>query len=355
MPRVKKKVARIPNVVNGLTLVQPNRVTDANFKGFSLIMHKIFTAIQLQLQDAVQHSMNNQDINQLELFSESSQDIVLKVPYSSIIKTSTHYNDVRKALLGLASLSAEIPYTDAKGKNMFRISGLLRADIPEKPDYSSSFLIRMDKKMAGLLVEIDKNASGGPINFTKFSYEIAQAATCLHTPPLYKILSSWKSKEFFKVKYSELRKNLGITEDQYQRFSDFKRKVLIPVQIDLKNVGDVWFSFDHKNFKTKDKGEIWLLFKILTHERQELLDKKTESIRHTLVNYGLKPQQNAVLDDILNDDSISREAILSKIMEIDDFIYKNNSDHTKERIENKQAYMVSSLKNTFLSRNNEEE
>lgn len=347
MTREKKKVARIPTIASGMSVIQPNRVTETSFKGFTLIMHKIFTAIQMQLQDAVQHSMNDQIVSQLDLFSNNSNDVVLKIAYSSIIKTKTHYDDVRKALMSMATLAAEIPYKDENGKSMLLMTGLLKAVIPERPDFSSEIEIRIDKRMAHLLVEVDKNSSGGPINFTKFSYDVAQSATCLHTPPLYKILSSWKSKEFFKIKYSELRNMLGINEDQYAKFSDFKRRVLQPVLEDLKNVSDVWFSYEHYRFKTKENGELWLMFKVLTRDRQQLIDKKTESIRFTLVNFGLKPDQNAVLDEILNDESITRESIYTKIMEIEDFIYKNNTDHNKAPIENKQAYMVSSLRKAF--------
>jgi hypothetical protein len=316
-------------------------------------MHKIFTAIQVKLQDAVQHSMDNKEISQLDLFSQDTNDIFIRLEFSSVIKSKTHYDDVRKALLAMAGLTAEIPYFDPNGKKMLLMTGFLRAVIPEKADFSSDIEIRIDKKLANLLIEIDKKPDGKPINFTKFSYEIAQAATCLHTPPIYKILSAWKSKEFYKIRYSEFRNYLGITEDQYKKFSDFKRRVLLPVLADLINVSDVWFGMEHDGFKTKKNGEIWLLFKIVTKERQQLVDKKTESIRFMLHNFGLKPAQNAVLEDILNDSSISREKILMRIMEIEDFIYKNNSSGGKSAIENKQAYMVSSLKKAFLIDNSE--
>jgi len=347
MARQKKKEARLPVLMPGVTLIQPNRVTQTSFKGFTLMMHRIFTAMMLHLQDAIQHSMSNPDVTQLELFSEQSNDIFLRVPYSMILKDKTHYNDVRKALRALSTLGAEIPYTDATGKKKLRITGLLRADVPEKPDYSSDIEISIDKKMAKLLIEIDKNEEQSPINFTKYSYEVAQAATTTHTPPLYKLLSSWKLKGGLTITWKELREILGIPEDQYQRFPDFKKRVLEPVQDDLIKIGDCWFNCNVDGFKTKRKGETWLNFKIITPERKQETDKKTEIIRGTLYNFGMTPAQMKSLDIILNDDTISRESILHKISEIEDFMYKNNQDKSKEPIKSKQAYMLSSLKKSF--------
>lgn len=350
-PRAKKKIASVPNIVNGVTLIQPNRVTNTSYTGFTLIMHKIFTAIQLELQQAVKHSMSNLDLAQLELFSEHSSDILLKIPYKEIIKDNTQYRDVRKALVSMASLTAEIPYTDNSGKKMLRITGLLKADIPAEADYNEVIDIKLDKKIARLLVEVDKNATGNPINFTKFSYEVAQASTCQHTPPIYKLLAAWKTKEFFKIKYSELRTNLGIGEEQYKRYNDFVKRVLVPAYSDLKNCGsDVWFEFEHKGFKSKQKGEIWLHFKVITTELQQLIDKRTENIRYVLRNFGLNPSQNSVLENILNNQTISRENIYTRITEIEDFIYKNNSDPKKEPIVKKEAYMVSSLQKAFAEK-----
>lgn len=347
MARPKKKEARLPVLMPGVTLIQPNRVTQTSFKGFTLMMHRIFTAMMLHLQDAIQHSMGNSDLMQLDLFNKESNDIYVKVPYSMILKDKTHYNDVRKALRALSTLGAEIPYTDPTGKKKLRITGLLRADVPEKPDYASHIEISIDKKMAKLLIEIDKNEEQSPINFTKYSYEVAQAATTTHTPPLYKLLSSWKLKGGLTITWKELREILGIPEDQYQRFPDFKKRVLEPVQDDLIKIGDCWFNCNVDGFKTKRKGETWLNFKIITPERKLEIDKKTEIIKNTLYNFGMTPVQIKSLEHIFASPSISREAILHKISEIDDYMYKHNQDKTKEPIKSRQAYMLSSLKKSF--------
>ncbi|MBB6131533.1 replication initiation protein [Mucilaginibacter lappiensis] len=348
MVRQKKKEARIPVVVPGVFLVQPNRVTQTSFKGFTLMMHRIFTAIVLSLQDAIQYSMKNPDVLQLDLFTQSSDDIFIRVPYSMIIKDKTHYNDVRKALSALATLGAEIPYTDESGKKRLRFTGLLRADIPEKADFSSVIDIKIDKKMAKLLVEIDKNEEQTPINYTKYSYDVAQAATCTHTPPLYKLLSSWKLKGGLTISLKDLRENLGISEDQYKRYPDFKKRVLEPVQDDLIKTGDCWFNCNIDGFKTKRKGELWLNFKIITPQRKDESDKKTEMVKAALYNFGLTHSQLASLNQIFDDDTITREKIMYKISEIEDFMYKNNIDDSKDPILNKPAYMLSSLKKAFL-------
>lgn len=324
---------------------QPNRVTDGHMD-FTLYQGRIFNFIMLKLQDAVKASMNNKKYDQLEMFR--SPDVIrIPIPLNEIVDNPSLYGKVKDAIQDMSARQVHFPFTNAQGIEMRRFTGFIRAEIPERPNYTSDVIIEIETRVAEILVNIDKNAQNLPINYTSYYYEIGQHSKCVYTFPIYRFLSSWKSKGGVSIAIDDLKERLSLA-DKYDRFFDFKKRVLDVVQSELLEKSDLWFNCNTKDFKTFENGKVILNFKIITPEFKKELAKSDDYILNMLKNhYQLSSSQLEPLTKIFKDDDLDRKLIIKRIGEIEEFIYKNNENINKPPIENKGSYMLKALLKQF--------
>jgi plasmid replication initiation protein len=334
----KQKLVLLPEVRN--YVIQPNRITNAIYN-YTLFQERIFTAVMYYLQEPITHSMKNLNYQQLELFT-SSDKVRINIPLKDISRPE-QYKDVKKAIKEMASIVLEIPYTTKEKKERIRITNLFSADIPAVADYSSFVSIDMEKVVASKLIEIDKDFTDKPINYTRYIYEIAQNAETKYTSRLYKIISSWKKKGAFIITLDQLKEHLGII-NKYPSYSDFKRRVLLPAQAELYEKADCWFNCRAKDFEVRDgKTVTHLNFKVITPEFAQEDNKKTDYIRNILKDhFQFTDNDFLALRPILNNDDITRQQIINKIMQIAEHL------STHHDIIHKKEYALKSLMNEFI-------
>ncbi len=194
----KKKVVMLPAIKS--YVYQPNRVTNAVYD-YSLIQERLFNAVIYYLQDAIKLSLKGESYTQLALFREFEQQqfIKIKIPLKEI-SIPQHYDQIKQSIKQLASVVIEIPYNDEITKEKRVIyKGLLSADVPQEASRTTHIEIEIDKRVAKLLIEIEQNKTGQPINYTRFVYEIAQNATNKYTSRIYKLICSWRKKGGFTI------------------------------------------------------------------------------------------------------------------------------------------------------------
>lgn len=333
----KQKLVMLPEVRN--YVIQPNRITNAIYN-YTLFQERIFTAIMYYLQEPINMSMKNLNYQQLDLFT-SSDKVRINIPLKDISRPE-QYKDVKKAIKEMASIVLELPYTTKEKKERIRVTNLFSADIPAHADYSSFVSIDMEKVVAHKLIEIDKDFSSKPINYTRYIYEIAQNAETKYTSRLYKIISSWKKRGGFIITLDQLKENLGII-NKYPSYSDFKRRVLLPAQAELYEKADCWFNCKAKDFEIRDgKAVTHLNFKVITPEFAQEDTKKTDYIKNILRDhYNFTDLDLNEIRPILNSEDISRQDIINKIMQISEYL------STHHEIVHKKEYVIKSIKNEF--------
>lgn len=327
--------------------MQPNVITLTKFFGCDLMMQKIITTLSLIFQDSVNFNIDRKRDIQLSMFEVKGDFVFIEIPYSLLIKEPSNYKLVRNALRKLTTTRVEIPYKNLDtGEDRIRITGLLRVDMPSKPNYSKKIIIDMERRVVERFIQIDLDENG-PVRFTKFLYEVTQNATSKYTAPIYKILASWRSKGIYKVRLNELKEILCIPQNSYSELSDFKKRIIMPVQKDLFERADLWFNCKKKGFTEVKNNEIWLNFKLITPLISEQENNKRQHLKNSLINYGFTDRQLGEIANLLNDVNISSEYIWRLVSQIDEKIVSNNSDRTKDKIINRPAYMVTSLINHF--------
>ncbi|RYX84801.1 RepB family plasmid replication initiator protein [bacterium] len=158
----RKRIIMLPEVKN--YIIQPNRITNAVYN-YTLIQEKIFTAIMFYLQEPINLSMKNVNIHQLDLFTKSEK-VRLTIPLREIAKPR-QYGEVKEAMQQMAGIVINIPYLDANEKKRKKITNLFNFDVPEQAEYQSSVIIEMEKMVAEILIDIDKDPTNQrPINYT---------------------------------------------------------------------------------------------------------------------------------------------------------------------------------------------
>lgn len=277
----QKKIVSLPAIKS--YIYQPNRITKAVYD-YSLIQERIFNAVIFYLQEPIKLSLKGINYTQLSLFqeNEAAPFIKIQIPLREI-SIPQHYAQVKKSIKELASIVVEIPYYDElKKENRVVYKGLLSADIPVESSRSSVIEIEIDKRVAKILIDIEQNKVGQPVNYTRFVYEIAQNASNKYTSRIYKLICSWRKKGGFTIPLDEFRKWLGI-EDKYKYFTDIKKNILIPVQEELFEKADCWFNCNSEDFVTKQgKSVSHLNFKIITPELIQEEDSRKDYIFNLL-------------------------------------------------------------------------
>lgn len=337
----QKKIITLPAIKS--YIYQPNRVTNAVYD-YSLMQERLFTAVIYYLQGAIKLSLDGKNYAQLALFKEyeQSQFIKIHIPLREIT-IPQHYEQVKKSLKQLASIVIEIPYNDAvtnEGRILYK--GLLSADIPEVSNRSSTIEIEIDKRVAKLLIEIEQNKVGQPINYTRYVYEIAQNATNKYTSRIYKLICSWRKKGGFTISLDEFRQWIGI-ESKYKFYADIKKNILIPVQEELYEKADCWFNCLTDDFVTKQGNSVTHInFKVISPELIQEEGQKRDYIFHLLrTHFKFQDKHIDKVKGII--DGSKASDVLYKITQLREHCVTNSS-----KIEDVPGYVIKSLQNQFL-------
>lgn len=334
-------------VLPGQTVIyQSNRITNGKFKGFSLLQAKVLLCLIKNLQTEIKASKSGKDWKQGDLFNNYKENIRVGLELSEICGP-THYQGIYESTLQLQALSVELKSPEGGGYT--RYASLFPViDLPVKIAGKKIMFVEIRKDVAEKVIEIDKNAQGQPKFFTKYLYEVAMFAKNKYTWKLYMIIASWREKGGFKISLEELRDQLGLEENEYPRYGDFKNRVLIPAAEELRKTADCWFNCKDTGFESrKNKKVVTLSFKIIVPDMVNEIEIKVENIKNILrMHFKFKDSHIRVLNQFLGADIASDTvaAIYNKITEIS--IYINSVKGTDAAIKDVAAYALKSLKNS---------
>lgn len=333
----------IPESGNGKILYQSNRITNGKWRGFSLLQSKMFICIIDQLQKAISEDMRGNNWDQLNLF-EINDDGLLKlgIPLKEICRPD-QYKFIYEAAKELQTIQLEFKSPD---KRFDIVQGVFhRFDIPTLENGIKVMNIYLHRDSAEKLIKIDKNKEGRAINFTKYLKRIGIGAKNKYTFKLYMIIASWKAKGGFRISVDELKEQLGIPKEKYANYANFRTRVLLPVQEELKENGDCWFNCASKDFMAVEKqsGKVQFLnFKVITRPDVENNNLMMNNIINMLKMHA--SFQNLHIDEIrpIFSETTDYVPLMQKVVELLQYV----SDKHNEII-NKPAYIIKSLKNEF--------
>jgi Protein involved in initiation of plasmid replication len=295
------------------------------------------------LQDAIKISRKGEDYTQLALFKDFNDSPFIKftIPLKEL-SIPQNYEHVKKAVKKLASIVIEFPYRDEVTKEKYiRYQGLLNANVPVVNNRSSYIQVEIDKRIAKILIDIEQNQFGQPINYTRFLYSIAQSAKNKYTSRIYKLICSWRKKGGFVISLDSFREQLGI-DSKYKYYNDIKRQILIPVQEELFEKADCWFNCNAEDFTTKHGNTVTHLnFKVITPDLiKEGIEKKDYVFYLLRTHFKFEDKHIELIKPLFI--TATANDILLKIMQLTEHNLKDTS-----KITDITGYVLKSLQNEF--------
>jgi hypothetical protein len=300
---IKSKLPKslIKNDTKETWLVQPTAITFMRYD-YSLIQSKIFMRIIASMQSAIQEAIDNylkKRETELSIFNqnefkdlEDPNMISLKIPIKEFGIPATQYAQLKESLLALVTIPIETPIKDSTGRKWIELDNLCSVRIPDMGRVTYVY-IRIKKSTAAMLLNMD-------LGFTKFLEETISFSTNVYTPRIYLILSPFLSTGECRIKTQDLRKYLRLTT-KYKVFKDFVKRVITPVETELKRLSDegksnLYFTWKKKYSADERKsGEPMEIIFSLYPSKKVIAEERIEKKRHSV--YEMLRGQYILMDE----------------------------------------------------------
>lgn|GEM_PF-3190336 len=311
-------MGKAKTIENYSLIRQPYRITMARWD-FSVLQKRIMTKIISKLQKEITLIEKGVEFGQLELFrnvNDNSDTIKLHFLLSEFVRDSNNYFQFKKAINQLRSVNVEIfqivlPAVKSKKakkpEEELILTGLIERAVIKK--YARDVTISLHTATA---MELIKAANG----LTVFAENVMYETNNKYTQKIYEIICQWKDIGVYTLSIEKFRELL-VLENKYPKTKDLIRNVIKPSEIELKNIGDVFFDFSstkrgnvitHFNFiiKTKDS---------LRKENEHLILVKEDTINLLRQHFGFKTFHMDQIKYILSDFK-NIPALRSKLTEL---------------------------------------
>lgn len=277
------------------------------------------------------------------------------------ISVSSLYTTIKSVTEGLLK---KIIYLPKEGDGFHQLAWLCEADYEPK---SGNVTLCFSPSLKPFLLNLRER-------FTSYSLSIAIKFKSLFSFRIYELLKQYENIGKREIKVSDLRKILGLDDNIYPLYGNFKQKILSVTQKELKEKSDIAFDFDEikegqgrtvkaiifiirkqklpsaieKNPKIKQED----VEDVFINELIELLPKeyqKLASYKKMLIKYFDKNGKDYVVRNILyaNDKSnkTNYRAYLSKSLENDyGLAYQEDQEIKKEEAKRQKEKAINEAK-----------
>lgn len=304
-------------------IMQPYYIT---MSSHDLNIHelRIMTRIIQALQPQMEYNKDRYDV-QKTLF----EDYILRLPTKDLLpENSNNYWAVKAALTSMEKKMINVIGKDKNGDYQTNARLIMKSKY-----YLNNQMveIQLDRDLLPEILALAKN-------YSRYLVDVVFNSSSTYTARLYMFLSHWKDKKKMNVSISSLRAWLGLG-NKYELSNDFKKFILEPAAIDLKNRADVWFEIDTPIKEGRAVTGFGL--KIYKRSNNKALNMAhSQNIKYSLMElFGLSAYHLKQLEDIISKPELHAH-IHDKINDIYGYVRSGN-------IKNPKAYVVTSLKNEF--------
>lgn len=187
------------------------------------------------------------------------------------LKGESSYSYIRKLSKEMVGRTVEVAYKDEKGHHLMQVPWLS----------AITYHVREGTVTIKLNKELQPFFEGKP--FTDTEYYFLIQFTSQYSERLYEILKStaWEKKPIVDFDIDDIRKRLGLQENQYKNYKDFRIRVLEPAIKDINEFTDLEVTFkEQRGYRNK----VEVLFFSVTKKKKYVLEqvKRSELIKPPL-------------------------------------------------------------------------
>lgn len=273
-------------------LLQPIAVTMMRHD-YSLIQIRILVTIVEFMQNKL-HKILNKEKMEPGIFSDVELDNDGRLEIKTLFKTlgvdPNHYPQLRQSLKMLAAIPVEIPYKTTDGRSYLKVTNLCDVYIPKDTGlYEKYALLKIDRTVAQRLVSLD-------LGYHRLGKQIVFACRNRYTQRIYMFIESWLDKGGTRIKTLDFRKMLRL-ENNYNKFSDFTRRVLNPAKEELQSLAengfcDCYFDYEKRYNYGQRGGEpdelVFTIFRAknkLNHQLKDITEMQRNQFSDMLMRY----------------------------------------------------------------------
>lgn len=154
--------------------------------------------------------------------------------------------------------------------------------------------------------------------YTKFFLNNVRKMKSKYSVRIYELLKQYEKIGKRKIFLEDLRMYLGIEPDEYKQYNDFKRRVVLTSQKEIKKYSDIYFDFKEIKESRKIVAIEFIIYKD-TNKNIDMFDNKVELKKY--------PEKES-----LEEKNITEDKEIQKL--ISDFNYKYNGNLDYNLIKN---------------------
>jgi plasmid replication initiation protein len=254
--------------------------------------------------------------NELNSYTFYKSIVQLKI-FSKIILEVKSNPDDRYYRIPITGLIEDIKYKE-KGYDTLRKlckKMFLPIELPVKKGFSLTSFFNKIETDDPTYIDFYVNPELKPYilnltnNFTSYYFENIARLKSIYSIRMYELLKQYQNKKDFHgwwfVELSILKERLDISEAQYSRYNDFKRKVIILAQKELEEKTDIKFDFEeHKIGRKIEKIKFIIqpnnknIIKSETVEQEEVLQAPKPNFKN-YEEYNLLSEKLKLSDSLI--------------------------------------------------------
>ena len=199
-----------------------------------------------------------------------------------------------------------------------RLTGAL-AIFPRVFYENGTLRIEVDRLIVPAMCSLNKG-------YTKYKYMAAMSLESEYAQILYVRLCRFLDKKEWKVSVVELKKLLNATNASYNRYSNFKQKILIPTLHQINERTDISVDYQELNSPFDKRATSEIVFTILRPDQGEkrLLRLQTEAtledIGNTISNVQLQQTAAHIMDQRYSFSPAQQKIIINDEFKLAEFI-----------------------------------
>ncbi|MCQ2239431.1 MAG: RepB family plasmid replication initiator protein [Bacteroidaceae bacterium] len=305
------------------------------------------------------------------LFSEEEmggQMTPMRIYFSALNIIPQYYKDVELAAKTLFDQTIYTPVTvdgQSSIKAVHLFSSLVTPSTPKDETKERSITRRKGFIEFTINPEAMSTLFSMQGGYSRYIKEVTRRCKRPTTSRIYTFITAYRKRGEWKVLYTELHSMLGYDEyvkgkwvpNKYKDYSDFKKRVLVPAEADLRELAlqeqvDCYFSFEEIPFKGKRGGTPeYILFHIVTTPLGSQHDRQTDDAREIIElksylqgEFGMNKTDCQGLLTLMGEDG-DVKALLDYARHLNQYIKDNEA-----KIKNVKLYALKSLRKWIADR-----
>lgn len=250
-----------------------------------------------------------------------SYSIKIKEFQNFLGNSSNNYDRIEKVILKLKEKNLKIVFLNEEGKKATLNVNWLSSSL--YVEGSGVIDLRFDPSLSPFFLQLRSR-------YTKYRLKNIVQLKSQFSIRLYELLKQYEKLGQRTFSVSELRLTLGIEENQYRQYTDFRKRVILVAQEELAAKTDISFKFEEIRFG-HGVGQIRFFIKSKAHEKAQ--QAETEIGQIVVVPEEINPPES---EDLMNLTALlpkeyQGKAAITKLLR--EFLANHGFDYVARNIE----------------------